>query len=177
MLCSTSRRLACNHGLSVIQQRTYINSKNKKTRQNKKRKRKAQGKHTQIRQNGSGRMWCYHSLNMDYDKKFYLPFMNMLRNEGYWTPHWLDLHPDNDNKNKATPNEVHDPKLYNLREWNNEEGFGDPNTLELKERSKPHRLKPGKWGPPPSTPPQITRMEPPKPTQEDIQQIEHLKKK
>ena len=48
---------------------------------------------TQVRQNASGRVWAHHTLNLDFDKKFYLPFMNMLRNEGYYIPYWLDLHP------------------------------------------------------------------------------------
>lgn len=111
---------------------------------------------------------------MDYDKKFYLPFMNMIRNDGYWTPYWLDIHPQN-KEIKETPNDINDAKLYNLSEWNNEEGFEDPNTFEITERSRPHRLKPGKWGPPPSTPPQIFRMEPPKPDQNDLNKIEQLK--
>ena len=146
-------------------------------KRNKRKKRKqTHGQHTQVRENASGRVWCYHSLNMDYDKKFYLPFMNMIRNEGYWTPYWLDIHPDKNNENnKATPNIINDAKLYNLSEWNNEKGFDDPNTFEMQERSRPHRLKPGQWGPPPSTPPQIFKMEPPEPDNNDLNKINKLK--
>lgn len=121
-------------------------------------------------------MWCYHSLNMDFDQKFYLPFMNMIRSEGYWTPYWLDVHPMNTDKaSGATPKQVHDPQHYQLPEWSNEEGFNDPNVFELKERSRPHRLKPGKYGPPPSMPPKILRMEPAKPTESDLRKIDQLK--
>merc|ERR1712129_296551 len=116
-----------------------------------------------------------HALNMDYDTKFYLPFMNMIRSEGYWTPHWLDIHPNNENIDNA-PEKIHDPDAKQLSEWNNGEGFDDPNTFELKERSRPHKHRPGKWGPPPSTPPKVLRMEPPKPTQHDLEQIAALKK-
>lgn len=112
---------------------------------------------------------------MDYDKRFYLPFMNMMRSEGYWTPYWMDIHPENKNANQPTPNEINDAQKYNLNEWNNEEGFNNPDTFELKERSRPHTMRPGNWGPPPSTPPQILRMEPPKPTEEDLAKINVLK--
>ena len=134
------------------------------------------GKHTQVRENASGRMWCYHSLRTEYDKKFYLPFMNMVRNEGYWTPYWLDIHPNNKiiTNTQNTPKEIHDPKKYNLTEWNNEEGFNDPTIFEMKERSRPHLYKPGV--PPPATPPQVFRMEPPKPDENDIKKINNLKK-
>ena len=98
----------------------------------------------------------------------------MIRSEGYWTPHWLDIHPNNINIDNA-PENVNDPEANKLSEWNNEDGSNDPNTFELKERSRPHKYRPGRWGPPPSTPPQIFRMEPPKPNDFDLQKITKLK--
>mmetsp|Transcript_22911 Transcript_22911/g.36786 ORF Transcript_22911/g.36786 Transcript_22911/m.36786 type:complete len:209 (-) Transcript_22911:2-628(-) len=187
MLCKSTRSLCLTRSNSgnnlgvFLQQRNgpYFTGKSNTTNRNKRRRRKViDGKHTQVRINGSGRQWCYFNLNMPYDKKFYLPFMNILRNEGYYTPYWLDLHPMSDESklNKGTPNNVNDAKVFCLPEWNNEEGFNDPDVFELRERSNPHKRKPGKWGPPPSIPPQILRMQPPKPTESDLAKIEQLKK-
>lgn len=43
--------------------------------------------------NGS-MLWCNQTLSLEKDDKMYHPFMNDLRDKGYWLPHWLDLHPE-----------------------------------------------------------------------------------
>lgn len=178
------------------------------------RKRKVRGhvlnRKTQVRQNQSGRMWAHHALNLDFDKKFYLPFMNILRNEGYYVPYWLDLHPkreciditqskylsqninentrthnnenENENANESDKNLlvslVQNDSKYGSKvypEWNNEEGFNDPFIFELKEQSKPYGKRRARFEEP-GMPPVVRRMFPPEPDENDLKEIEQLKK-
>ena len=114
-------------------------------------------------------VWCFWSLNMKFDKKFYLPYMNDLRKQGYWLPNWLDVHPKR--ITQECPNEYKSNENI-LNEWNNEEDFNSTNYFILNERSRPHKAKPGV--PHVYVPPKILRMEPPKPNDNDLQHINDL---
>ncbi|ETN99094.1 hypothetical protein RFI_38393 [Reticulomyxa filosa] len=139
--------------------------------------RKRTGKKAQLRVSNRGRKYCYQQLNLDFDTKVYLPLMNQLRNQGYWLPYWLDLHPQRrpqsepstDSKIRSQENVL--DEFWNKTRYlffhylfiNQLKQFS--NIFFLREKSKP-QSRPG--SPSPSTPPVVYRLEPPKPTQQDL---------
>merc|ERR1719499_2702916 len=49
-------------------------------------------KRIRVNINNNDRSWSSHTLNLHKDDNVYHPFLNELRDKGYWLPHWLDLH-------------------------------------------------------------------------------------